>query len=100
MSDVMSRDDKGRHYGMQNDRKNWGKMGGFVTLNILTDALSDIAAIKEICSICQWSYEANHAIKFTIMGIPRDLHITADDIPNMLRHQEYPTITTMPVSTL
>jgi hypothetical protein len=32
MSDVMSRDDKGRHYGMQNDRKNWGKMGGFVTL--------------------------------------------------------------------
>jgi hypothetical protein len=31
MSDVMSRDDKGRHYGMQNDRKNRGKMGGFVT---------------------------------------------------------------------
>jgi hypothetical protein len=31
MSDVMSHDDKGRHYGMQNDRKNWGKMGGFVT---------------------------------------------------------------------
>jgi hypothetical protein len=27
----MSRDDKGRHYDMQNDRKNWGKMGGFVT---------------------------------------------------------------------
>jgi hypothetical protein len=32
MSDVMSCDDKGRHYGMQNDRKNRGKMGGFVTL--------------------------------------------------------------------
>jgi hypothetical protein len=32
MSDVMSRDDKGRHYGMQNDRKNRGKMGGFVTI--------------------------------------------------------------------
>jgi hypothetical protein len=31
MSDVMSCDDKGRHYGMQNDRKNRGKMGGFVT---------------------------------------------------------------------
>jgi hypothetical protein len=25
MSDVMSRDDKGRHYGMQNDQKNWEK---------------------------------------------------------------------------
>jgi hypothetical protein len=32
MSDVMSRDDKGRHYDMQNDRKNRGKMGGFVTV--------------------------------------------------------------------
>jgi hypothetical protein len=32
MSDVMSCDDKGRYYGMQNDRKNWGKMGGFVTV--------------------------------------------------------------------
>jgi hypothetical protein len=31
MSDVMSRDDKGRHYGMQNDRKNRGKIGGFIT---------------------------------------------------------------------
>jgi hypothetical protein len=31
MSDVMSCDDKGRHYDMQNDWKNWGKMGGFVT---------------------------------------------------------------------
>jgi hypothetical protein len=45
MSDVMSRDDKGRHYGMQNDRKNRGKMGGFVTLsknleNYLDDALN------------------------------------------------------------
>jgi hypothetical protein len=32
MSDIMSHDDKGRHYGMQNDRKIWGKMGGFVTV--------------------------------------------------------------------
>jgi hypothetical protein len=34
MSDVMSRDDKGRHYGMQNDWKNRGKMGGFVTRSL------------------------------------------------------------------
>jgi hypothetical protein len=33
MSDVMSRDDKGRHYDMQNDQKNRGKMGGFITGN-------------------------------------------------------------------
>jgi hypothetical protein len=32
MSDVMSCDDKGRHYYRQNDQKNWGKIGGFVTL--------------------------------------------------------------------
>jgi hypothetical protein len=29
MSDVMSRDDKGRHYDMQNDRKKSGKNGWF-----------------------------------------------------------------------
>jgi hypothetical protein len=32
MSDVMSRDDKGRHYGMQNDRKNKGKKCELVSL--------------------------------------------------------------------
>jgi hypothetical protein len=32
MSDIMSRDDKGRHYYRQNDQKNWGKIGGFITV--------------------------------------------------------------------
>jgi hypothetical protein len=32
--------------------------------------------------------EANCAIEFTIMGIPEDLHLTADYIPTMLKHQE------------
>jgi hypothetical protein len=44
MSDVMSRDDKGRHYGMQNDRKNRGKMGGFVT---------DKCKREGLCFICK-----------------------------------------------
>jgi hypothetical protein len=66
MSDVMSRDDKGRHYGMQNDRKNRGKMGGFVTLSKDTE----------------WTWEPLHqeayelcklALKSTlILGHPQD----------------------------
>jgi hypothetical protein len=52
MSDIMSRDDKGRHYGMQNDRKNWGKMGGFVTKRALSKCKKPVVCIFIlVCSI-------------------------------------------------
>jgi hypothetical protein len=57
-------------------------------VNVPTDALPGIAAIKEIRSIRQWFYEANRAIEFTIMGIPEDPRVTADYIPATLKHQE------------
>jgi hypothetical protein len=59
-----------------------------ICVNVPTDALSGIAAVKEIRSIRQWPYEANRAIEFTIMGIPEVLRVTADYITATLKHQE------------
>jgi hypothetical protein len=67
MSDVMSRDDKGRHYDMQNDRKNRGKMGGFVTQSnsIWTSLktqleLTGLEPDSNFIAVCQVHYLVPH----------------------------------------
>lgn len=64
-----------------------------IYVNNPADALSGIAAVKEIRSIRQWSYETfgtERAIEFTVMATPDDLRVNADYIRMADRYVEVP----------
>ncbi|KZW01238.1 hypothetical protein EXIGLDRAFT_603199 [Exidia glandulosa HHB12029] len=67
--------------------------GGHTVITKVLIANNGIAAVKEIRSIRQWSYETfgtERAVEFTVMATPEDLKVNADYIRMADRYVEVP----------
>ncbi|KAF8329498.1 acetyl CoA carboxylase [Cantharellus anzutake] len=67
--------------------------GGHTVISKVLIANNGIAAVKEIRSVRQWSYEtfgSERAIEFTVMATPEDLKVNADYIRMADRYIEVP----------
>ncbi|KAH9992441.1 acetyl CoA carboxylase [Russula vinacea] len=67
--------------------------GGHTVITKVLIANNGIAAVKEIRSIRQWSYEAfgdDRAVEFTVMATPEDLKVNAEYIRMADRYVEVP----------
>ncbi|KII85890.1 hypothetical protein PLICRDRAFT_44314 [Plicaturopsis crispa FD-325 SS-3] len=67
--------------------------GGHTVITKVLIANNGIAAVKEIRSIRQWSYEtfgAERAVEFTVMATPEDLKVNAEYIRMADRYIEVP----------
>ena len=72
---------------------NNGMLSLYGMYRILTLIISGIAAVKEIRSVRQWSYETfgrERAIEFTVMATPEDLKVNAEYIRMADRYIEVP----------
>ncbi|TFY80056.1 hypothetical protein EWM64_g3963 [Hericium alpestre] len=67
--------------------------GGHTVINKILIANNGIAAVKEIRSIRQWSYETfgdERAVEFTVMATPEDMKVNAEYIRMADRYVEVP----------
>ncbi|KAH9951182.1 acetyl CoA carboxylase [Amylocystis lapponica] len=67
--------------------------GGHTVITKVLIANNGIAAVKEIRSIRQWSYETfgtERAVEFTVMATPEDMKVNAEYIRMADRHVEVP----------